>query len=248
MVVPVVRSKPQPPPARPPSPPRVDNALERFFIKSMANKLATITPAHAPPAPPNPTFDEMALSTMQLLDPGAASDPLIQSAKIAQLLGEVTSPFLRFLFRTFGGSRLGCEANAAVAPIFSNWLVGPAKRVEGPVNDETWQSTMLIEECRYLKSVDGCRHACVYLCKVPTQNFFKQSLNVDVTMTPDFNDNSCRMCFGQAPPASLEDDPVMLATDGVPCLATASCCGAIAGEKKSGKGGVNGGRGGDVDL
>lgn len=209
----------------------MDNALERFFIKAMANKLATIAP-HAPPPPPNPTFDEMAQSTMALLDPGAASDPLIQSAKIARLLGEVTPSFLRFLFRTFGGSRLGCEANALVAPLFSEWLVGPAKRVEGPVDDETWQSTMLIEECRYLKSVDGCRHACVYLCKVPTQTFFKESLNVDVTMTPDFNDNSCRMCFGQAPPALLEDDPVMLATDGVPCLATASCCEAIAGKKK----------------
>lgn len=224
MVLPV-RSKP---PSAPPQP-RVDNAIERFFIRAMAKKLATITPNQAP-LQPNPTFDEMALSTMQLLDP--TSDPLIQSAKIARLLGEVTPPFLRFLFRTFGGSRLGCEANALVAPFFSQWLVGPAKRVEGPVKEETWQSTMLIEECRYLKSVDGCRHACVYLCKVPTQAFFKESLNMDVTMTPDFNDSSCRMCFGQAPPASLNDDPVMLATDGVPCLATVSCCGATAGKVK----------------
>ncbi|KAM3577222.1 hypothetical protein VYU27_000904 [Nannochloropsis oceanica] len=224
MVLPV-RSKP---PSAPP-PPRVDNAIERFFIRAMARKLATITPDQAP-FKPNPTFDEMALSTMQLLDP--ASDPLIQSAKIARLLEEVTPPFLRFLFRTFGGSRFGCEANALVAPLFSQWLVGPSKRVEGPVKGDTWQSTMLIEECRYLKSVDGCRHACVYLCKVPTQTFFKESLNMDVTMTPDFNDNSCRMCFGQAPPASLDDDPVMLATDGVPCLATVSCCGATVGKTK----------------
>ncbi len=212
-------------------PPQSDNALERFLIYQMAARLATILPDPRPPAK-DVTFEQWAVSTKQLLhqpQEGESDDPLLQSAKIASLLEEATPGFLRFLFRTFGGSRLGCELNALLAPYVSKWLVGPARRVEGPVGDETWESTMLVEECRYLKAVDGCRHACVYLCKAPTQQFFQETLGVPVTLTPDFKDNSCRMCFGQVPPASLEEDPVMEATDGVPSLVEAACCG-IGGE------------------
>lgn len=231
MVVPVKSKRPSPP--RPQPPPRPDNAVERLLIRAMAMKLASITPHDAPPPPSSPTYEEMARSTMQLLNPVLAPDPLVLSARIARLLDEATPPFLRFLFQNFGASRVGCEANALVAPFFSTWLVGPARRVEGEVNGEAWQSTMLIEECRYLKAVDGCRHACVYLCKVPTQTFFESSLGVPVTLTPDFTDNSCRMCFGQAPPARLADDPVMQAGEGVPSLATTSCCGVAVEEKGS---------------
>ena len=156
------------------------------------------------------------------------------SSRIAGALDQATPWFVKLVFRTLANNKLGCELNALVAPLFSKWLIGPARRVDGPVGEEVWESTMLIEKCRYLEAVDGCKHACVYNCKLPTQQFFQESLGVPITMTPDFNDLSCRMCFGQRPPASLCDDPVF--QESLDGLSLASDCCSI-GDGGGGGGG-----------
>ncbi len=67
--------------------------------------------------------------------------------------------------------------------------------------------------CRYLAE-SKCVGMCVNLCKAPVQTFFTEELGMPLTMKPNFEDYSCEMIFGLAPPP-LEDDEVMQAS----CLA-----------------------------
>ena len=93
------------------------------------------------------------------------------------------------------------------------------------------RSAVQIEKCRYLEE-SGCTGMCVNLCKVPCQSFFTEQLGMPLTMEPNFEDNSCRMIFGQAPPP-LEEDPVRQQ----PCL---SGCATARSGGGDGGGGVDG--------
>nr|CAB3491883.1 unnamed protein product [Digitaria exilis] len=57
----------------------------------------------------------------------------------------------------------------------------------------------------FLESTN-CVGMCTNLCKIPCQNFIKDSLGTAVYMSPNFEDMSCEMIFGQQPP---EDDPAL---------------------------------------
>ena len=50
---------------------------------------------------------------------------------------------------------------------------------------------------------------CVNLCKSPVQSFFTEQLGMPLTMKPNFEDLSCDMIFGEAPPP-IQEDQVML--------------------------------------
>ncbi len=91
------------------------------------------------------------------------------------------------------------EAVAAAA------AVGAAAPPEG-------SSTVLLRRCRYLEA-SGCKSECVNICKVPTQTYFATQLGMPLTMRPNFEDKSCELIFGMAPP-SPEDDPAFRG----PCL------------------------------
>nr|MCU0567982.1 DUF4033 domain-containing protein [Oculatellaceae cyanobacterium Prado106] len=62
------------------------------------------------------------------------------------------------------------------------------------------QSGVHIQKCRYLEQ-SGCVGTCINLCKLPTQTFFMEKFGIPLTMTPNFEDLSCEMVFGQVPPA-----------------------------------------------
>ena len=233
-------------PAPPSFKPHQDSALDRLLIGLLADKLAEMVPqqqtsarpASATRSRPPASFREFALSTKALLSPrsaanlvadqNAAGDAhlLRRSQQIADTLSGLVPPPLRVAFRLTGKSRLACELHALLAPLVSGWLVGPARRVEGEVvtveggerRREVWTSSTRIEQCRYYAE-SNCRKACVYLCKVPTQRFFSETLGTPLTLTPDFEDGSCIMSFGSVP-LPLDEDPVMQAT-----RALGSCCG-----------------------
>lgn len=216
-----------------------DSALDRFLIGLLATKLADMTGA-PPRTQQQVSFPEFAQSTKALLVPvpGVDTGPhgdahlLLRSQQIAATLSGLAPPFLCMLFRLTGKSRLACELHALLAPGLSGWLVGPATRVEGEIElipadispaaerrrREVWASSTKIERCRYLAE-SGCRKSCVYLCKIPTQRFFAETLGTPLTLTPDLEDGSCVMAFGQVPPP-LDQDPVVQAT-----RALGSCCG-----------------------
>jgi hypothetical protein len=75
------------------------------------------------------------------------------------------------------------------------------------------RSGVYIEKCRYLEQ-SGCVGMCINMCKLPTQAFFTQDFGIPLTMTPNFEDLSCEMVFGQVPPP-LETE----AAYHQPCLA-----------------------------
>ena len=58
------------------------------------------------------------------------------------------------------------------------------------------RSTVHIKKCRYLED-SGCTGMCVNMCKMPTQTFFTDDFGLPLTMTPNFEDLSCDMVFGQ---------------------------------------------------
>lgn len=109
--------------------------------------------------------------------------------------------------KLFPYSDWGAEFNARITPLFFEWLVGPCKVIEMEIGGKVLKSGVEIEKCRYLET-SGCTGMCVNLCKRPTQYFFTTELGMPLTMEPNFEDLSCRMIFGKAPPA-LEDDAVM---------------------------------------
>ncbi|KAJ0104632.1 hypothetical protein Patl1_17406 [Pistacia atlantica] len=101
---------------------------------------------------------------------------------------------------------------ALTVPFF-HWLVGPSEVVEVEVNGEKQKSGVHIKKCRYLEN-SGCVGMCVNMCKIPTQDFFTNEFGLPLTMIPNFEDMSCEMVYGQAPPP-FEEDPVFTQ----PCFA-----------------------------
>ena len=67
---------------------------------------------------------------------------------------------------------------------------------------------------------------CVNMCKVPTQEFFTEKFGIPLTMTPNFEDLSCKMIFGQIPlnPADDPDHNQPCLKQQCPTASTATSC------------------------
>lgn len=150
----------------------------------------------------------------------AGRTPAEQRAFVMVVLRSVVPAPVRWAIRTlFSPTPLVCTLNAWFASRLFQWLVGPCQvttvevsQADGTVHRQA--SGVQIERCRYLEQ-SRCVGTCVNLCKLPTQDFFTQDLGIPLTMTPNFEDLSCEMAFGQKPPP--------LGTEAVyhqPCLAS----------------------------
>lgn len=122
----------------------------------------------------------------------------------------VPTPILAVIRTLFSPTRQVCELNAWFATVLFEWLVGPCEvrtvEVIGPKGEgRSQRSGVHIKKCRYLEQ-SRCVGLCINLCKVPTQDFFTQEFGIPLTMTPNFEDFSCEMVFGQSPP-DLKDEP-----------------------------------------
>jgi hypothetical protein len=135
-----------------------------------------------------------------------------QQQVVAIVLQSLVPGAALYLIRTlFSPTRLVCELNAWFATQLFEWLVGPCEVQSVEVTDAKGQSRLQrsgvqIKKCRYLES-SGCVGMCVNMCKLPTQRFFTEDFGIPLTMTPNFDDLSCEMVFGQMPPEP-EHDPV----------------------------------------
>lgn len=129
-----------------------------------------------------------------------------QQALVAVVLQSlVPSQVLWLIRRLFSPTPLVCELNAWFATRLFEWLVGPCEVTNVEVTDAQqrvrWQkSGVHIQKCRYLEA-SRCVGLCINMCKLPTQHFFNQDFGIPLTMTPNFEDFSCEMVFGQSPPA-----------------------------------------------
>lgn len=143
-----------------------------------------------------------------------------QQQVIGTMLRSLIPSFVLWSIRTLvRPAKLILEWNAWFASRMFEWLVGPCERIAVEVPDASGQlrvqrSGIRIEKCRYLEQ-SGCVGMCINMCKLPTQDFFAQEFGFPLTLTPNFEDLSCEMVFGQAAPP-LETE----ASYHQPCLTT----------------------------
>ncbi|KAG4975513.1 hypothetical protein AAZX31_13G001300 [Glycine max] len=130
-----------------------------------------------------------------------------QQQVVREVLLSMLPPGAPAQFRKlFPPTKWAAEFNAALTVPFFDWLVGPSEVVEVEINGVKQKSGVHIKKCRYLEN-SGCVGMCVNMCKIPTQDFFTNEFGLPLTMTPNFEDMSCDMVYGQSPP-TFEEDPV----------------------------------------
>ncbi|PSC73082.1 beta-carotene isomerase chloroplastic-like [Micractinium conductrix] len=127
-----------------------------------------------------------------------------QQETVAGVLGGLLPPQAPERFRRwFPLNKRNAEFNAFITVLGFAWLVGPSELKEVEVDferrREKWMSGVKIKKCRYLES-SGCVGMCTNMCKLPTQKFFTETFGLPLTMNPNFEDLSCEMIFGEAPP------------------------------------------------
>jgi hypothetical protein len=132
-----------------------------------------------------------------------------QQRVVSRVLGSlVPAPVLWGIRTLFSPTQWVCESNAWFAARLFEWLVGPCELRENAIaqtNGKTYRSTVHIQKCRYLEQ-SNCVGMCINMCKLPTQKFFAEGFGIPLTMTPNFEDFSCEMIFGQVAPALSTED------------------------------------------
>jgi hypothetical protein len=182
-----------------------DNLLDRLFISLFVRKLAEAVGQDSDQR----GYDRFVDLSQKIVQGRNAQEQQDLIAKVLQSL--LPQGFLRLIRTYFPPSQWVCELNARSATWFSAWLVGPSEVMEMEVRDEEGRSRrqrsgVHIKKCRFLES-SGCVGMCINLCKLPTQAFFTQKFGIPMTMTPNFEDLSCDMVFGQMPPP-VEQEPI----------------------------------------
>ncbi len=188
-----------------------DNLIDRLFIWLFSRKISKALGAGTNVSGYG-GFVDLSKQVMQ------GRNAQEQQVMIAQVLQSLVPAPVLWAIRTFSSpTRLVCVLNAWFATRMFVWLVGPCEVAEAKVDlaDGTVRSqpsAVQIEKCRYLAD-SGCVGMCVNLCKVPTQKFFTEKFGIPLTMTPDFEDLSCKMTFGQ-----IASTPETDAAYSQPCL------------------------------
>ena len=190
-----------------------DNLFDRLFIWLFSRKMAIAVGKRTQLR----GYDGFVDLSKKIMQGRSAQEQ--QDVVAVVLKSLVPAPILAAIRTFFSPTQLVCELNAWFATVLFEWLVGPCAVKTVEVSDSTGQprtqrSGVQIEKCRYLEE-SGCVGMCINMCKVPTQTFFTQEFGIPLTMTPNFEDFSCEMVFGQMPPP-LETE----ASYQQPCLQT----------------------------
>ncbi|KAL3793041.1 hypothetical protein HJC23_003049 [Cyclotella cryptica] len=158
--------------------------------------------------------------TMELPEGVTYQDHTIaQHTMVKNTLGGLMTPVLPPFYRIFMSGivpNLGTEwdgkqigpwfyapwLTSLVTPPFFGFLVGPSKpnrRVDGE------RGGLLVEKCKFLQE-SGCKGLCLHQCKIPAQEFFRDTLGMDLTVRPNFATQECQWSFGEKP-VPPEEDP-----------------------------------------
>ncbi|KAL7504951.1 hypothetical protein ACHAXN_002472 [Cyclotella atomus] len=89
-----------------------------------------------------------------------------------------------------------------VTPPFFGFLVGPSRpnrRLDGN------RGGLVVEKCKFLQE-SGCKGLCLHQCKIPAQDFFRDTLGMDLTVRPNFETQECQWSFGEKPLDPEEDE------------------------------------------
>ncbi|KAI3773050.1 hypothetical protein L6452_04248 [Arctium lappa] len=124
---------------------------------------------------------------------------------VKALQSAIPEPVAFLIKKVMPPSKFSREYFASFTTIFFPWLVGPCQVTESEFEGRKERNVVHIKKCRFLESTN-CAGMCTNLCKMPSQEFIKNSFGIPINMVPNFDDMSCEMTFGQDPP-SLKDDP-----------------------------------------
>jgi hypothetical protein len=86
----------------------------------------------------------------------------------------------------------------------------------------------IVEKCIFLHE-SKCKGLCLHQCKIPAQEFFAETLGMDLTVSPNFVTQECQWLFGERP-TPAEEDPTFPRG----CLAGCKSCVAMAGRRVAG--------------
>lgn len=137
------------------------------------------------------------------LKPGITAED--QQRMVRTCLTTIAGPLVPPVYRTFMAPWFWAPVlTAFFTPPFFKFLVGP-NRLD--VRDDGKPGGVYADRCRFLEETD-CKALCLHMCKLPTQQFFKETLGLDMTMTPDYDTYECRLSFGLAPKSIEEDDSI----------------------------------------
>lgn len=196
-----------------------DRAMIYYFSKVMSDQLGGI--------PFNGSWDDFVALSREIMRGRNSRE---QQETVAGVLAGLLPPQAPERFRRwFPLNKRNAEFNAFITVLGFAWLVGPSELKEVEVDyegrKEKWMSGVTIKKCRYLES-SGCVGMCTNMCKLPTQKFFTETFGLPLTMNPNFEDLSCEMIFGQAPPP-IEQDKVY----DQPCFVRQCNLGTVSGSR-----------------
>ncbi|CAG9461679.1 unnamed protein product [Pedinophyceae sp. YPF-701] len=185
-----------------------DNLLDRAFIYLFAKKMSDQLGGKMPRK--GTLTDYEGFVDISRLIMAGRNSPQQRDAVRGVLMSIMPEGAPAQFRKLFPPTKWSCEFNAWITTVFFKWLVGPSElkevEIEGPKGEpEVWKSGVQIKKCRYLEN-SGCTGMCVNMCKLPTQSFFTDDFGLPLTMNPNFEDLSCEMIFGQAPPPIEEDE------------------------------------------
>eukprot|EP01039_Chlorochromonas_danica_P001704 gene1704-1862_t len=196
---------------------RKDNFIERFVIRKLSSAVLTLLPERGQrkwKLRQRGSFDDFVAITKEVLHSSSTINTDVSDRVVTMLRTMLPKPivaFFRFLVNV--NKKLMCELSSVFIRMgFLTWLIGPTKRswVKVSIGEEDqhqqqqWHSGVAIEKCRYLDRAQ-CKGACLYLCKIPTEDYFRQEMGLPVYMKPNFEDKSCEIFFGVSPPDRKED-------------------------------------------
>mmetsp|Transcript_28895 Transcript_28895/g.43637 ORF Transcript_28895/g.43637 Transcript_28895/m.43637 type:complete len:271 (+) Transcript_28895:238-1050(+) len=136
-----------------------------------------------------------------------------------QVLVSIFPPWLSNFYSKYFSKpfpRFSSRLNAHAALIVGTWLMGNCT-VNDIETDESgkigYGQGLFVKRCRFLEA-SQCASTCMNACKIPTQDFFRDSMGLPLTITPDYESFECQFSFGQKPDPHREAE--LMTT---PCLA-----------------------------
>ncbi|EME28718.1 uncharacterized protein Gasu_37700 [Galdieria sulphuraria] len=141
--------------------------------------------------------------------------PVEQRAAVCRIISSLfCAPVGIQLFRSLLGIMpvtWAYHLSAIFTQVFFQWLVGPCQA--HAIHNETFKRGVFISKCRFLEE-SRCRGMCVNLCKIPTQQFFNNTLGFPFTMEPNYETGSCQITFGKSPLPLDQDIAVQIRCSG----------------------------------
>ena len=187
------------------------NQLEQLFFNLFAKSVA-IEMNHINKTPT--TFKDLIKLINKMVNSSPISKVHDQGKSIlVRLFPPFILPLYRLSFAKF--PQFSAWMNTWVTHMTTSWLMGPSKVTDlvldnGEIRRE---QELIIEKCIFLEE-SKCLKTCIHACKIPTQRFFAEEMNLPVTLKPNVTDYSCRFQFG-VKPLPLEQDEI----SSVPCIA-----------------------------